>query len=111
MGKVVTYANNNRQCFCQIKFESGERVLISISGPPKAAVQIMRLLLGVIPVQMVWECSAAKAGGFDKYVHELHVMFPEFKHPLDSFRDYLLGCKSIAEARDSLLALQRTASP
>jgi hypothetical protein len=44
MGKVVTYANNDRQCLCQIKFESGERVLISIAGPPNAGVKIMKLL-------------------------------------------------------------------
>ena len=102
MGKVVTYANNSRQCFCQIKFESGDRVLISIAGPPNAGVKIIKLLFGIIPTQTVWECSAAKAGGFDSYVHKLHRMFPELKHPLDSIRDRLLICKSIPEARDTL---------
>jgi hypothetical protein len=111
MGKVVTYANNSRQCFCQIKFESGERVLISIAGPPNAGVKIMKLLFGIIPTQTVWECSAAMSGGFDSYVHKLHVMFPELKHPLDSIRDRLLACKSIHETRDSLSAVQRSASP
>ena len=109
MGKVVTYANNNHQCFCQIKFESGERVLVSISGPPNAGVKIMKLFLGIMPTQTVWECSAATAGGFDSYVHKLHLMFPELKHLLDSIRDRLVACKSIPEARDSLLAVQRTA--
>jgi len=109
MGEVVTYANNSQQCYCQIKFESGERVLISISGPPNAGVKIMKLLFGIIPTQIVWECSATMAGGFDSYVHKLHLMFPELKHPLDRIRDRLLTCKSISEARDSLLAVQRTA--
>lgn len=111
MGSIVTYANNSRQCFCQIKFESGERVLISISGPPNAGVKIMKLLLGFIPTRTVWECTATMAGDFDSYVHRLHLMFPEFKHPLDSFRDHLLTCRSISEASDSLLKLQRTVSP
>ena len=62
MAKVVTYANNGRQCFCQIKFESGERILISIAGPPNAGVKIMKLLLGFIPTQTVWEYTAAMAG-------------------------------------------------
>jgi hypothetical protein len=109
MAKIVTYANNSRQCFCQIKFESGERVLISIAGSPNAGVKIIRLLLGFIPTQTIWECSALMAGGFDSYVHKLHVMFPELKHPLDSIRDHLLTCRSIPEVRDSLLALQRRA--
>ena len=111
MGKVVNYANNSRQCFCQIAFESGERVLISIAGPPNAGVKIMKLLFGTIPTQTVWECSAAMAGGFDSYVHQLHLMFPEAKHPLDSIRDHLLACKSIPEARDSLFAVQQSSSP
>jgi hypothetical protein len=107
MGKVATYANNSRQCFCQIRFESGEGVLISISGPPNAGVKIMKLLFGIIPTQTVWECTAAGAGGFDNYVHTLHIMFPEPKHPLDSIRDCLVASRSISEARDSLLALER----
>ncbi len=110
MGKVVNYAKNPRQCFCQIKFESGERVLISIAGPPNAGVKVMKLLFGFIPTQTVWECSAAMAGGFDSYVQKLNLMFPEPKHPLDSFRDRLLACTSIAEARDALLAVERDAS-
>lgn len=110
MAKVVTYANNSSQCFCQIRFESGERVLISIAGPPHAGVKVMKLLLGFIPTGTVWECNAAMAGGFDKYVHKLQLMFPEVKHPLDSFRDRLLPCKSISEAREALLAAERSAS-
>ena len=110
MAKVVTYANNSSQCFCQIKFESGDRVLISIAGPPNAGVKIMKLLFGIIPTETIWECTAAMAGGFDSYVHKLHLMFPELKHPLDSIRDHLLTCKSIPEARDSLLKIQRAAS-
>lgn len=110
MAKVVTYANNASQCFCQIKFESGERVLISIAGPPNAGVKIMKLLLGLIPTETVWECSASLAGGFDKYIHKLQLMFPEVKHPLDSFRDRLLPCKSVSEAREYLLAAERSAS-
>jgi hypothetical protein len=107
MGTVVAYANDQRHCFCQIKFESGERVLISVSGPPNAAVKIYKLLFGALPIGTVWECSAAKTGGFDNYVHKLHVMFPEVAHPLDSIRDRLLKCTSIDEAVKALLATER----
>lgn len=111
MAKVVTYANNSRQCFCHIKFESGERVLISIAGPPAAGVKILKLgFFGIFPTQTVWEYSAAIAGGFDTYVRKLTLMFPdpflmEPKHPLDNIRDRLLQCRSMREARDSLRAL------
>ena len=70
----------------------------------------MKLRLGLIPTETVWECSAAMAGGFDNYVHKLQLMFPEVKHPLDSFRDHLLVRKSIAEAKAFLLAAERSAS-
>ncbi|GAO35921.1 hypothetical protein SCT_1317 [Sulfuricella sp. T08] len=108
MGKVITYAKNNKQCFCQIKFESGERILISISGPPNAAVKIFKLgFFGTIPIQTVWEYSAKIAGDFDAYIHGLQLMFPEIKHPLDDIRDRLLVCTSISEARNYLLTNQR----
>jgi len=53
MAEVVAYANNSCQCVCQIKFESGERVLSSIAGLPNAGVKIMKLLFGNIPTQTV----------------------------------------------------------
>lgn len=112
--KVVTYANNSRQCFCQIKFESGERVLISIAGAPTAGVKIIKLgLFGIFPTQTIWEYNVAMAGGFDTYVRKLMLIFPDLslkepKHPLDNIRDRLLQCRSILEARDFLLAAQRS---
>lgn len=109
MGTVVSYANDKRHCFCQIKFESGERVLVSISGPPNAAIKIYKLLFGVLPVRAVWECSAANVGDFDGYVHKLHVMFPEVAHPLDSLRDRLVGCSSIKEASALLSRIEHEA--
>jgi hypothetical protein len=107
MGTVVSYANNKRQCFCQIKFESSERILISISGPPNAAVKIYKLLFAVIPVKTVWECSAITTGSFDRYVQRLNAMFPEVAHPLDSIRDRFLKLKSIQEALDMLVATEK----
>ncbi|OFW09675.1 MAG: hypothetical protein A3H27_00715 [Acidobacteria bacterium RIFCSPLOWO2_02_FULL_59_13] len=111
MGQVVTYAKNRKQCFCQIKFESKERVLISISGPPSAAVKILKLgFFGMVPTGIVWEYSASIAGDFDSYIHGLQLMFPDPKHPLDDIRDRLLKCKSISEAHDYLLTTQRMAA-
>ena len=108
MGTVVSYTNNKRQCFCQIKFESGERVLISISGPPNAAVKIYKLLFAVIPVKTVRECSAKTAGSFDRYIQKLNAMFPEVAHPLDSIRDRLVKLQSMQEAIEMLTSAERS---
>lgn len=104
MSSVVTYANNERQCFCQSKFDSGERVLISIAAVPTPSIKVMRLALGgLIPRQIIWEYNATMAGGPDAYVRDLMEMFPpdpnSHVHPLDIIRDTLLRCSSIEDAR------------
>jgi hypothetical protein len=53
---VVTYRNNERQCFCQIKFDTGERALISIAAAPTPSVKVLKLAFGgLIPRQTIWE--------------------------------------------------------
>lgn len=112
MTNVVTYAKNQKRCFCQIRFDDGNRILISISGPPNAAVKVWKMtFFGMIPTQTIWEYSATMAGGFDNYIHGLHLMFPEVKHPLDDLRDRLLGISSITMVRDYLQGIQNKAAP
>jgi hypothetical protein len=116
MGRVVTYANNNYQCFCQIKLDNSERVLISIVTVPKPSVKVMKLVfLGLWPIQTVWEYNPTMAGGYEHYVRNMMLMFQdalskEPKHPLDILRDRLLPCSSISEVRDSLLEAERRLS-
>lgn len=115
MSSVVTYANNEGQCFCQIKFDSGERVLISIASVPTPSCKILRLVLGgFIPFQTIWEYNSTMAGGPAAYVRGLMKMFPPEPggpiHPLDLIRDTLLRCSSIADARRVLLGRQELAS-
>ena len=112
MSSVVNYANNKYQCYCQIKLDSGERVLISIANAPKPGVKIIKLFLGFLPLQTIWEYNPMMAGGYDAYIRKLVKMFhdpleSEPKHPLDTFRDRLLPCKSIAEVQNSLLQAER----
>ena len=113
MSSVVTYANNKYQCYCQIKLDSGDRILISIASVPKPSIKIMKLFLGFWPLQTIWEYNPAMAGGYDAYVRKLVKMFhnplaSEPKHPLDTFRDLLLPCKSIPEVRDFLFQAERS---
>jgi hypothetical protein len=64
VGKVVTYANDAKRCFCQIRLDNGDRILISFASVPTASVKVMKLALGgMIPVQTVWEYTLAMAGG------------------------------------------------
>jgi hypothetical protein len=109
MGKVVTYGNSNHQCFCQIKLDNGERVLISIVTVPRPSVKVMKLaFFGLWPVQTIWEYNPTMAGGYEHYVRNMMLMFQdmssqEARHPLDVLRDRLLPCSSISEVRESLL--------
>ena len=116
MGEVITYANNDHMCFCQIKLQNGERILISIASAPTPSIKIVKLgLLGLLPKQTIWEYNPTMAGGYDAYVRKTAKMFlPIFSedgkntksnsiHPLDVLRDLLLPCYSVSEARDLLL--------
>lgn len=115
MSTVVTYQNNERQCFCQIKFDTGERVLISIAAAPTPSVKVLKLVLGgLVPRQTIWEYNPTMAGGYNAYVENLMRMFHpnsgEPAHPLDVIRDTLLPCTSLAEARWTLLNCESQAS-
>jgi len=116
MGKVVTYKNNKYQCFCQIKLDNGEKVLISIASAPTPSIKLMKLgFLGMWPIQTIWEYNPTMAGGYDAYVQKMMKMFQdplavELKHPLDILRDRILPCKSISEVRDSMLEAEHNIS-
>lgn len=102
MTSVVTYANNERQSFCQLKFDTGERVLVSIAGLPKPSIKIMRLAFGgLVPFKTIWEYNAAMADSPSSYVRNIMTMFPPDQHgsiePLDVIRDTLLRCSSLDE--------------
>lgn len=117
MTSVVTYANDARGCFCQIKFDSGERILISIAGLPNASVRIMRMAFGgLLPIKTIWEYSLTMAGDPNAYVENIMTMFPPRPGasiaPLDVVRDALLQCSSIDDARRTLTErLEKIAIP
>jgi len=103
MGSVVTYQNDGRSCYCQIKFESGERILISIAGQPHPSIKVIRLILGgLLPRNTIWELDATQAGGPEAMARKTMEMFLEpggkLTHPLDAIRDALLPSRSIQEA-------------
>jgi hypothetical protein len=104
MGSVVRERDDGSQCWSHIRFDSGERVLISIAGKPTLSVTVHRLGFGgLIPIKKIWELTADKAGSHDAVVHQFMKMFMpdqnDFRRPLEAIRDALLDCSSIDDAR------------
>jgi hypothetical protein len=97
--------------WCEILFDSGERVFISIEVWPTAAIKVTRLVLGgLIPVKTVWKLTPAKVGGYYGYVSCFNRMFSVNKikrrGPLEAIRDVLLQCSSIEQAHRTLSELE-----
>jgi hypothetical protein len=110
--RIVTYANNSRECFCQLKLASGERILISIASQPTPSTKVLKLKMGgLVPGPTIWEYNALMAGGYETYVENSMVMFAEEmlsdpnnpRHPLDAICEALSHCTSIDEVRHELL--------
>jgi hypothetical protein len=92
MGTVITYKNDRQHCYCQVKLDSGERVLISIA---QGGVKLLKLVLGgLVPGKTIWK---------SKDVSQVISVFLDedarrtLRHPLDAIRDRLLTCPSIRE--------------
>ncbi|MDO8282825.1 MAG: hypothetical protein Q7U10_09445 [Thermodesulfovibrionia bacterium] len=102
MTKVIAYKNTDKVCFCQIKFKSRERILISIANVPEPSIKIIKLLAGIIPYKTIWEFNAGKTDGKDPYAKMIS-MFMDKKqskvdHPLDAIIIKLTPCSSSYEA-------------
>jgi hypothetical protein len=103
MASIVTYKNDGSRCFCQLRFESGERVLISIAGHPHPSIKILRVALGgLLPRETIWELDSVRLGGSESMARRVIASFlsdsDTLAHPLDAIRDSLLPCRSIQEA-------------
>lgn len=111
LSKIIAYKNDKYRCFCQIKLNSGERILISIAGTPTPSIKVSKLALwGFIPIQTIWEYNPKMASGYEAYARNIFYMFgnPESqKHPLDAIIDALMLCDSIEEVRLTLLKTER----
>jgi hypothetical protein len=104
MTKVTAYRNTDRHCFCQIRFQSGERVLVSVATVPELGVKVMKLFFRVFP-KTIWEFSAP--GEKDAY-NKVIEMFTDqgatgASHPLDAIIQALHRCRSCGEAIRALL--------
>jgi membrane protease YdiL (CAAX protease family) len=106
---------SERQRLYPLKFASGERALVLITGMPAPSVELVRVVLGgLIPWQTVWEYNPKRAGGYSDYIHKLKAMFSPTTERIDDslpdIRDALVRCPSIKEARVLLLERERVAN-
>ena len=102
MSKVIAYKNTDRVCCCQIKFDSKEKILVSIASVPEHSIKVIKLMAGIIPLGTIWEFSMKKAGGGDTYDRLISMFIDQdanrIDHPLDAIIAKLLPCRSCDEA-------------
>ena len=115
MSSTVRQGSDGSASWCEILFDSGERVFISIEVAP-ASTKVTRLVLGgLIPVKTVWKLTPAKVGGYYGYVSCFNRMFSVNKikrrGPLEAIRDVLLQCSSIEQAHRTLSELEADSMP
>ncbi len=100
MSKVIAYQNTARHCFSQIRFDSRERIMISVANHPAHSIRVIRLFAGIIPYKTLWEYSLPD--GVKDGDRKLISLFPHqsknIDHPLDAITSTLLNCRSCSEA-------------
>jgi hypothetical protein len=111
MSSVVKYRWAPHSSFCQIRFDTGERVRITVASAPEPSIKVVQLALrGLLTRQTVWEYGPRAAGGHDAYTQNLLKIFPQSSrysdYPLDPFRDPVLRCGSVNEVRRLVLDLE-----
>jgi hypothetical protein len=111
MSKVIAYKNTGRHCFSQIRFDSRERILISVANSPVHSIKVIKLLAGIIPHKTIWEFSLPEG---EKDAHGklislfAHQSGKKVDHPLDAITTRLLACRSCNEAFSVLQQIERS---
>ncbi|MDP2158033.1 MAG: hypothetical protein Q8K68_10040 [Nitrospirota bacterium] len=111
MSKIIAYKNTDRHCFSQIRFDSRERILISVATTPVHSIKVIKLLAGIIPYKTVWEFSLPE--GVTNGQRKLIALFTDQSdkksdHPLDAITKKLLTCRSCNEAARVLQQAERS---
>lgn len=111
MSKIIAYKNTDRHCFSQIRFDSRERILISVANTPVHSIKVIKLLAGIIPYKTIWEYSLPEG---ERDAHgKLISLFAlqsakKIDHPLDAITTKLLTCRSCNEAAWVLQQAERS---
>ncbi len=101
MSKIIAYQNTARHCFSQIRFDSRERILISVANHPVHSIKVIKLLAGIFPYKTIWEFSLpeGETDGHGKLISLFEQQSAKkCDHPLDAITTKLLACRSCNEA-------------
>ncbi len=102
MSKVIAYKNTERHCFCQIKFDSRERILVSVASTPEYSIKVFKLIAGIFPLKTLWEYKATSASEEDAHKELITLLLGRVEnkaaHPLDAIITKLAPCRSCEEA-------------
>lgn len=101
MGKIITYKNSPSGKFCQIKYDDGNRILISLA---QTGVKISKLKwVGLVPSETILDISTPDMFS-DKYKATREKLNEVSLEPdlLDVFKDLLLPCNSLDEVKGKL---------
>lgn len=114
MSKVIAYKNTDRHCFCQIKFNSRERVLVSVASVPGYSIKVIKLLFGIFPYRTIWEYTARATAEKKAQKELISLCLGQAKHkvdhPLDAIMLRLVACRSCDEAVRTLRLAEQEAS-
>lgn len=69
MAKIITYnsplSGNPNQCYCQMKFDDGLRILISQSSE---GIKIFKLIIGTIPTKILFQANLSERDKHQKFL-------------------------------------------
>ncbi len=115
MSKVIAYKNTEQHCFCQIKFDSRERILVSIASAPEYSIKVFKLIAGIFPLKTLWEYKATSTTERDAHKELITLLLgrgeKKADHPLDAIITKLVPCKSCDEAARMLQRAEQEWAP
>jgi len=114
VSKVIAYKNTAQHCFCQIKFDSRERILVSVASTPEHSIKVFKLIAGIFPLKTLWEYKATAAAEKDAHRELITMLLGRAEkkagHPLDAIITKLVTCRSCDEAARMLRQTEQEAT-
>ncbi len=102
MSKVIAYKNTEQHCFCQMKFDNRERILVSVASTPEHSIKVFKLIAGIFPLKTLWEYKATASAEKDAHKELITLLLGradnKADHPLDAIITKLVPCRSCDEA-------------
>ena len=93
--RFETYRNDQSRCFCQVRLDSGERVLVSGA---QGAVKLVKVALGgLLPVGTIATLGSAQLAQLFRPMLT-DAAFP-FQHPLDMTAMMVAGMPSVSDLK------------